>query len=291
MGLMSPVLITGKLFFQDSWCRCVGWDELLLDDLGTRWCNWLKRLPDFRDVCIQRWVGTRVGEYCQIHVFCDASERAYWAVLYIHSKHRAETSVRIVCSKNRLAPLKRVTLPSLELIAALVGARLLHYFCSDIGLDITGAVLWSDSTVALEWICSDPNRYKTFVANRVTEIQTYTSLTMEALSRRRKPCGPAVTRSHDRALAAATDLVARPIVVVKGPVPLAEPATTNAAPITGREDSLSFRAVRDDTRLTYGALPLLFLLEAASPHGLDPSLCATRETETTNCGRVGRHGA
>ena len=145
----------------------------------------------------------------------------------------------------------RVTLPRLDLIAALVGARLLHYFCSETGLDIAGAVLWSDSTVALEWICSDPNRYKTFVANRVTEIQTYTSLTMEALSRRRKPCGPAVTRSHDRALAAATDLVARPIVVVKGPVPLAEPATTNAAPITGREDSLSFRAVRDNTRPPY----------------------------------------
>jgi len=114
---------------------------------------------------------------------------------------------------------------------------------------------------------------------------------MEALFRRRKPGGIAVTRSYDRALAAATDLVVRPIVVVKGPVPLAEPATANAAPIAGREDSLSFRADRDDTRPTYGAFPLQFLLEAASRHDLDTSLCATRETETTNCGRVGRHGA
>jgi hypothetical protein len=57
----------------------------------------------------------------------------------------------------------------------LVGARLLHYFCSENGLDITGAVLLSDSTVAMGCICNDPNRWKTFVANRVTEIQTYTS--------------------------------------------------------------------------------------------------------------------
>ena len=141
MGLMYPVLITRKLIFQDSWCRGVGWDELLPDDLGTRWSNWLKLLPGLRDVCIPRWVGTRGGQEFQSHVFCDASERAYGAVLYIRSKHRAETSVRIVCSKNRLAPLKRVKLPSLELIVALVGARLLHYFCSETGLDITGAVL------------------------------------------------------------------------------------------------------------------------------------------------------
>ena len=96
-------------------------------------------------------------------------------MLYIRSTHRTGTLVRIVCSKNRLAPLKKVTLPRLELIAALIGARLLHYFCKETGYDIAEATLWSDSTVALGWICNDPNRWKTFVANRVTEIQTYTT--------------------------------------------------------------------------------------------------------------------
>ena len=57
MGLMSPVLITGKLIFQDSWCRGVGWDELLPDDLGTRWSNWVKLLTDLLDIHIPRWVG------------------------------------------------------------------------------------------------------------------------------------------------------------------------------------------------------------------------------------------
>jgi len=107
--------------------------------------------------------------------FCDASESAYGAVLYIRSTHKTETLVRIVCSKNRLAPLKKINLPSLELIAALIGARLLHYFCKETGNDIAEAILWSNSTVALGWICNDPNRWKAFVANRVTEIQTYTT--------------------------------------------------------------------------------------------------------------------
>jgi len=174
MGLMSPVLITGKLIFQDSRFRGVGCDELLPDDLGTRWSIWVK-LPDLLDIHIPRWVGARGKENCQIHVFCDASERAYGTVLYIRSTHKTGTLVRIVCSKNRLAPLKKVTPPRLELIAALNGARLLHYFCKETGYDIAEATLWSDSTVALGWICNDPNMWKTSVANRVTEIQTYTT--------------------------------------------------------------------------------------------------------------------
>jgi hypothetical protein len=126
MGLMSPVLITGKLIFQDSWCRGVGWDELLPDDLGSHWCDWVTLLPHLLDIHIHRWAGVRGADDCQIHVFCNASEGAYGAVLYIQSTHRKETLVQIVCIKNRLAPLKKVTLLRLELIVALIGARLLH---------------------------------------------------------------------------------------------------------------------------------------------------------------------
>ena len=175
LGLMSPVLITGKLIFQDSWCRGVEWDELLPDDLGTRWRNWVILLHHLLDIHIPRWTGTTRNGDCQIHVFCDASERAYGAVLYIRSTRETKTHVQIVCSKNRLAPLKKVTLPRLELIAALVGARLLNYFCKETGYDVTEATLWSDSTVSLGWIRNDPNRWKTFVGNRVTEIHTYTT--------------------------------------------------------------------------------------------------------------------
>jgi hypothetical protein len=153
----------------------VEWDELLPEDLGTRWRNWVTLLTHLLNIHIPRWVGAKGKGTCQIHVFCDASERAYGAALYIRSKHGTETVVRIACSKNRLVPLKKVTLPRLELIAALVGARLLNYFCKETGQDITKATLWSDSTVALGWIRSDPNRWKTFVENRVTEIQTYTT--------------------------------------------------------------------------------------------------------------------
>jgi len=65
--------------------------------------------------------------------------------------------------------------PRLELLAALVGARLLDYFCQATCIDITEATLWSDSTEDLGWISQDPNRWNTFVDNRVTEIQSVTT--------------------------------------------------------------------------------------------------------------------
>jgi hypothetical protein len=147
----------------------------LPDDLGTRWRNWVKLLPQLVDVHVPRWVGTTGKGSSQLHVFCDASETAYGAVLYIRSTHGSDTRVQIVCSKNRLAPLQNVTIPRLERIAALVGALLLNYVCRETGYDVMQATLWSDSTVALGWICNDPNRWKTFVANRVTEIHSYTT--------------------------------------------------------------------------------------------------------------------
>jgi len=73
-----------------------------------------------------------------LHVFCDASEKAYGAALYIRSTSREDITVRLDCSKNRLAPVKKVTLPRLELLAAVVGARFLHYFCREIGRDFQG---------------------------------------------------------------------------------------------------------------------------------------------------------
>jgi hypothetical protein len=112
----------------------------------------------------------------QTHVLYDASARAYGAALYIRSAKKDDTLVGLACSKNRLAPVKRVTLPRLDLLAALVGTLLLSYFCEATGY-ITQATSWTDSTVALSWIRSDPKRWKTFVCNRVTEIQSHTSPT------------------------------------------------------------------------------------------------------------------
>jgi hypothetical protein len=116
----------------------------------------------------------------------DAFERARGAALYIRSGHGTETSVQIGCSKNRFTPLKKVTLPNLELIVALVGNRLLNYFGRETGHDTTQATRWSGSSVALGWIRNDPASWKTFVSKFITEIQTYTSPLSENIAQERK---------------------------------------------------------------------------------------------------------
>ena len=73
--------------------------------------------------------------------------------------------------------MKKITPPRLELLEALVGARLLQYFCRETELDIRDATLWTDATVVLSWIRSHPGRWKTFICNRVPEIQTHTTPT------------------------------------------------------------------------------------------------------------------
>jgi hypothetical protein len=110
LGFLSPVSLVGKLLFPDTWCRGLAWDELLPSDLGARWNTWVSTLPYLARLRIPRWVGTVDRGHSQVHMFRDASERAYGAALYIRSCMADNQVVHLACSKNRLAPVK-VTLP------------------------------------------------------------------------------------------------------------------------------------------------------------------------------------
>ncbi|GFR18549.1 DUF1758 domain-containing protein [Trichonephila clavata] len=113
------------------------------------------------------------NEY-QIIIFCDASERAYGAIAYIRYKGNSDFHVNFVSSKARVAPLKKLSLPRLELLATLIRARLLK--TSRKVFKITNNyILFSDSTVALSWIRCYAKQWKPFVSNRVHEIQDLTN--------------------------------------------------------------------------------------------------------------------
>jgi hypothetical protein len=107
LGLFSPVSVIGKILFQETWCRGLKWDEILSHDIGAFWQAWITSLPHLSDIHVSRWVGTSDGHGTQTHVFCDASERAYGAVLYVRSTTRKGIVLRLACSKNRLAPVKK----------------------------------------------------------------------------------------------------------------------------------------------------------------------------------------
>ncbi|GBM79217.1 hypothetical protein AVEN_60865-1 [Araneus ventricosus] len=165
----------GKITFSRNCSRGIDWDEILPPDIADQFRSWIQELPYLVKLNILRWIGMAERNYF-IHVSCDAIERAYGAVLYVSYKEDQRGFVRLICSRNKLALLKRVTLPRPELLAALLGAMLLHYVGKELSLDTSTAILWTDAT-SLGWIRSNLNKWKTFVCNRVTEIQKYTNST------------------------------------------------------------------------------------------------------------------
>ena len=167
----------GKILFQDTWTRGLQWDEALPPDIAVKLLAWTPELHLLSDVQVPRCTGAQTAglQDCQIDVFGDASERAYGAAIYLRSVVDNALTVRLVCSKVRVAPIKRVTLPRLKLLAALVATRLLRYFCQATDYIVSKPIFWSDSAITLAWILGDPNRWKTFVCNHVTERVEYTA--------------------------------------------------------------------------------------------------------------------
>jgi hypothetical protein len=176
LGLMLPFVMTAKILFQEGWRLGFPWDEFLPDGLADRFQGWLRGLNVLRSWQVPRqvsfgcaWKGLPDPE---IHVFCDASESAYGAACYLAVMVDGCLKFSLVTAKARVAPLKRVILPRLELLGCLVGCRLLNHVCA--ALDLLASVPrfhWTDSMVALGWIQGEPSRWKEFVANRVREIQ------------------------------------------------------------------------------------------------------------------------
>ena len=104
-----------------------------------------------------------------MHGFSNASGRAYAAVVYLCVNNK-KRSVVLVASKTKVAPVKQVLLPRLELCAARLLSKLVKHVQDVLTLSCP-VHLWSDSTITLAWIHGHPTRWKTYVSNRVSEIQ------------------------------------------------------------------------------------------------------------------------
>ncbi|KAK3803060.1 hypothetical protein RRG08_027982 [Elysia crispata] len=113
----------------------------------------------------------------ELIVFADASEKAYGCCVYLKTTTDKCSAVSLVISKVKIAPLKRIILPRLELLAALLGARLVRFISSALELDLESCSFscWTNSEIALKWIQSDAHKWKQFVRNRVQEIQMLTN--------------------------------------------------------------------------------------------------------------------
>ena len=113
-----------KLFFQKIIRLNIGWDELIPGDLVREWDFLKDQLVQIEKCPIERWVQYQTDG--KLHLFCDASMKAYGAVVYVVNQLGES---RLLTAKSKLSPSKSVTLPRLELMAACLGSLLLQPVC------------------------------------------------------------------------------------------------------------------------------------------------------------------
>lgn len=176
LGLVGPVTIKAKILLQKLWQLKLGWDESLPIDLFSTWTRFYSNIESLNSVVIPRQITISKATSFDLHGFCDASENAYGACLYLRSVDSSgDVKVQLICAKSRVAPLKSISIPRLELCGALLLARLSSKILSTLDINVNKVFLWCDSTIVLSWLSDEPSRWKLFVANRVSEIQTLTT--------------------------------------------------------------------------------------------------------------------
>ncbi|XP_018394547.1 PREDICTED: uncharacterized protein LOC108773254 [Cyphomyrmex costatus] len=174
-GYLSPCLVLVKILIQKLWMHKLSWDEAIPSDLHSTWISFRNQINALNQIKIPRHVICKNYTRIELHGFADAAQGAYGACTYIHSiDHQNTSEVRLLCSKTRVAPLKQQTIPRLELCAALTLARLMKKILSSLNISFDKITYWSDSTIVLNWIQTQPSKLQVFVSNRVAEIQELT---------------------------------------------------------------------------------------------------------------------
>ncbi|XP_065328140.1 uncharacterized protein LOC135933837 [Pelmatolapia mariae] len=180
LGFLAPVILPAKQILQHLCKLRFGWDETIPAEMAQTWQKWVEDLVLLNKFSISRCVTPKgFGEIksAQLHHFCDASETGYGAVSYLRlSNSKQEVCVSFIIGKARVAPLKQVTIPRLELAAAVLAVRLDKMLSVELNLNLSESVFWSDSTTVLQYIANTTTRFKTYVANRVSIIHALTKV-------------------------------------------------------------------------------------------------------------------
>ncbi|XP_062541230.1 uncharacterized protein LOC134209266 [Armigeres subalbatus] len=164
LGLVSPVIAWAKIRMQHLWLTAVEWDDPVPEEIASKWMDFVAQLPILNDYKVPRFIFLPDFVSIQFHVFTDASEIGYGACIYARSIDKAkQIKIELIAAKSRVAPLKRVSLPRLELCAALLGAKLYAKVSAALKMEGVSCWFWSDSMVTLHWIQAPPNTWQTFI--------------------------------------------------------------------------------------------------------------------------------
>ncbi|GFQ65310.1 integrase catalytic domain-containing protein, partial [Trichonephila clavata] len=162
------------MMIQKIWLLKIDWDQNLPHQEIVNFQRYVVELHQLKNLKIPWCILLKDTAAVHLIGFADASAQAYGACLYVKSENANETQIRLLCSKTRVAPLKTLSIPRLELLAATLLSKLTSKIIKIIDLEFDEVHLFSDSKVVLDWIQMQPHLLKVFVANRVSLIQELT---------------------------------------------------------------------------------------------------------------------
>ncbi len=176
-GLVIPYVVQSRMLIQEMWRAKLEWDEPLEGALLKRWEKWLDDLSELEKLKIPRCLHPLIGEAPdgeELHIFCDASGDGYAAVAYWVSTKEKKRASRLVVARARVAPLHRLSVPRLELLATQLALDLMELIHQALPISMTQTWFWTDSTNVLCWILAESRAFNSFVGHKVARIQTTT---------------------------------------------------------------------------------------------------------------------
>ena len=174
LGMIGPITITAKILFQEACRQKISWDDPLDGVIKQAVEAWIESLIECKLITIDRRLYKHVREEvlgCSLHGFADASKKAYCAVIYFIYQTSTGTYSKMLTSKTRVALLKELSIPRLELIARLILAKPMSTVKNALNsqVSVQKTKLCSDSMTALYWIMNQ-GEWKQFVCHCVNEI-------------------------------------------------------------------------------------------------------------------------
>ena len=174
LGLITPLHPPGKLLFQQASRYKLAWDDVLPGELISQWNRWISFMSGINTLVMSRCIipPDFQDAYHELHYFSDASKRAYGCCIYIRSINKlGNIYTSLVCSKSRVCPRTSVTIPRLELQAAVLSTQLESKMRTALSIVMSPSYFWSDSQITLAYIENESRRFLTFVSNRVSTVR------------------------------------------------------------------------------------------------------------------------
>ena len=174
LGLVSPFVIRGRMFLQGLWPLKLDWDDVIDEEKLHEWTKFEREAKSLDELSFPRCYRRQkeAADDFQLHVFSDSSMQAKCAVAYYRFRYEnGEVGVSLVSSRVRVTPLKRVTIPRLELDAVRMGINLVATIVEESSVKVQRIVLWTDSLICRHWLTQPSRRYKDYVAHRIVDFQ------------------------------------------------------------------------------------------------------------------------